>query len=834
MAFDIAGARAAGYSDDEIADYLSADKSIKFDVAGAREAGYSPGEILEFIGTGSASTQSRSWGQAAADTAVQLGEGVNTILGAVPNLVAPEGETAEFFNRGAEYWRDKQSDPLKAKIATADQAITAAGDDGVMSQIAEAASQYFTDPALAARFVTTNLPSMIPGIGVAKVAQAAALAKGASAARAAQVATTAGGLTNAALNAGGARGEAFDDIKNTLKKQGLSEEDATDQALQDSRLVAAVGAATGYISGKTGLEKAITGGVTKGGIRTGLVSAATEIAGEQIEEVSPKLATNMQASQYDNRSIGKDVGRTIVETAIGSGPGAVVSGVMATRKLEDIGKATSVDEAIATASEVLDTPPLQIENKPDPLISFPDGTVGRQSEVDAFIKSLPENEQVQARATMLGMGPQDIKPGDVRETLRERDFVPEPSGSFGMVNEFADMMNQEKSDLERRRSGTDTELESLVSAERADVEQRRAGLIDAAIGNQIADVDAQAAANREHQAQQNRLAVMDQVIGSEAAIGINPAQLSQAFTQALTEQGYANATPTAQESARIERAAMARDAMLESEQPVIEPSAPNEMDVAALVKEKKPKPVSSDPLSRVKNLTAQGYTLQGKQLQGPAGDKINLSRAELLYVKAQRKGASNDGNTTATNLSGRDVGATGAQTADPVLGDAAPGTETVPQPDPVGQADPAPAAVPGRADDSSATIPADQQPALITGGDNDSGRQRQSGVASEMDSDIRSDEVFSGDNGKAKDDPNAGAKATGVPKVPGGTQELTEDADTGEDIPVSYFKKVKVDYDVYIEDEQRSETTKVPAKEALASVREDIDNYRTLLNCLRG
>jgi hypothetical protein len=342
-------------------------------------------------------------------------------------------------------------------------------------------------------------------------------------------------------------------------------------------------------------------------------------------------------------------------------------------------------------------------------------------------------------------------------------------------------MNQEKSDLERRRSGADTELESLVSMERADVEQRRAGLIDAAVGNQIADVDAQVAANREQQEQQNRLAAMDQVIGSEAAIGMSPAQLSQAFTQALTEQGYANATPTAQESARIERAAMARDAMLESEQPVIEPSAPNEMDVAALIPERQPKPTPTDQLSRVKNLTAQGYTLQGKQLQGPAGDKVNLSRAELLYVKAQRKGASNDGNTTAANLSGRDVGATGIETADAVLGDAAPGREAVPQPDPVGQADPAPASVPGRADDSAATVPADQQPALT-------------------------------------EDANTANTAE----------------DTGDDIPVSYFRKVKVDYDVYIEDEGRSETTKVPAKDALASVREDLDNYQKLLNCMKG
>lgn len=44
MTFDIQGAKSAGYSDAEIADYLGQQK--KFDVSGARKAGYSDGEIV--------------------------------------------------------------------------------------------------------------------------------------------------------------------------------------------------------------------------------------------------------------------------------------------------------------------------------------------------------------------------------------------------------------------------------------------------------------------------------------------------------------------------------------------------------------------------------------------------------------------------------------------------------------------------------------------------------------------------------------------------------------------------------------------------------------------
>lgn len=285
-------------------------------------------DLIPEPSSASAKKPKRTWGEAATDTAVQLAEGVNTIAGAVPNLVAPESRTAEFFRDNADYWRQQQSDPLKQRISTADKAIQAAGEDGIISQISEAASQYFKDPALAARFVTTNLPSLIPGIGAAKVAQGASLAMGASAMRAASVATTAAGATNAVLNAGGARGEAFEDIKRTLVQQGYTPEQAETMALEDSRVVAAVGAITGYISGKTGLEGSLFGKATgKSAVKAGTSATVAELAGEQIEEVTPKVATNYQASQYDRRNLGQDVGRTIVETAIGSGPGSALAGV---------------------------------------------------------------------------------------------------------------------------------------------------------------------------------------------------------------------------------------------------------------------------------------------------------------------------------------------------------------------------------------------------------------------------------------------------------------------------------------------------------------------------
>lgn len=49
MAFDVDGAKAAGYSDAEIAGYLASDKSSPFDAGAAMKAGYSPAEIVAHV-----------------------------------------------------------------------------------------------------------------------------------------------------------------------------------------------------------------------------------------------------------------------------------------------------------------------------------------------------------------------------------------------------------------------------------------------------------------------------------------------------------------------------------------------------------------------------------------------------------------------------------------------------------------------------------------------------------------------------------------------------------------------------------------------------------------
>jgi hypothetical protein len=88
MAFDVQGARKAGYSDPEIVDFLAQER--KFDVAGARQAGHSDADILRHL----TSPPQRGFGERAARLAGQLGAGFNERLGQVV------GALPDLYNRG--------------------------------------------------------------------------------------------------------------------------------------------------------------------------------------------------------------------------------------------------------------------------------------------------------------------------------------------------------------------------------------------------------------------------------------------------------------------------------------------------------------------------------------------------------------------------------------------------------------------------------------------------------------------------------------------------------------------------------------------------------------
>lgn len=109
----------------------------------------------------------------------------------------------------------------------------------------------------------------------------------------------------------------------SLREQGLSHRDAVNMLAPIYAIPAqAAGAATGYLSGRTGLEQALVGGA-KRGVGAAVGRFGSEQLGEQVESLVPQFVGNLVASTLDNTiAPTKGLGQASVETAFGSLPGA--------------------------------------------------------------------------------------------------------------------------------------------------------------------------------------------------------------------------------------------------------------------------------------------------------------------------------------------------------------------------------------------------------------------------------------------------------------------------------------------------------------------------------
>lgn len=259
------------------------------------------------------------------------------------------------------------------------------------------------------------------------------------------VGTGVGALLGAGMGAGVVKGSIYEETKKALIEAGAAESEAEqkaqlaqsyggknlDQILLGTALggVAAVGplekGAAGILArnilGKAGVEEAAeTAGeqAVKGALRrraeAGLLEAVPEAVQAGQEQVAQNIA--LQREGFDVPTFRGAVSAATLEAIAGGGLGATVGGgapEVAKPEVETIPPVAPE----AAAPEVVTIPPEPpevpaITYSPDPLISFPDGTVARKGEYETYIASLPEEQQVEARAKMIGMGQEavEIKP----------------------------------------------------------------------------------------------------------------------------------------------------------------------------------------------------------------------------------------------------------------------------------------------------------------------------------------------------------------------------------------------------------------------------------------
>lgn len=104
---------------------------------------------------------------------------------------------------------------------------------------------------------------------------------------------------------------------------------------------------------------------------------------------------------------------------------------------------------------------LQIGNTPDPMISFPDGTVARRSEIESHIASLPADQQVAAKAWAMGMGERSATVDPVQAVMATNSVDDAIAAASAAVDadhsDFADLMRSETRNLQVMQAQLDQE-----------------------------------------------------------------------------------------------------------------------------------------------------------------------------------------------------------------------------------------------------------------------------------------------------------------------------------------------------------------------------------------
>lgn len=477
----------------------------------------------------------------------------------------------------AEEARSEYSDRRQQGSADIDRAW----EEGGVSNIASA---YARNPGNVAGLVAESLPSMVAGglagravLGAGRAA--GAIARPATAAQAARQAAAGGAVGEGAVIAGQTMDEIGDDVDARR---------AAAAAVGAGAMGGALGYAGGRMAQRMGLvdaESAIAGGLAGEAVDRPPAGLVRRMLGGAITEgVFEELPQSVQEQMWQNWAEGRElmegVPRAAVEgTLAGAGMGAGANVLRARPDAPAAEKGGQQDAPVADdqvagllpAPVSTGTPAEQIlQSDVDRANAVAEADARaadlyqRRAEVDAARAPLPSEQMgldpatgpmSAAAALAVDSGAADPRRVPVE---RERDFVPPPAGSFGAMNEFADLLTQERSDAEARRQQV-----AQTQEQRRDFE--------------FEEADRRVAEQMQREAAQRRRAVLDAVL--EDPQTSNPAER---FAAVLARMGFRDAEPTPDELTTISRFESVRDAEPALDAAEVEPSAPNELDAAAV------------------------------------------------------------------------------------------------------------------------------------------------------------------------------------------------------------------------------------------------------------
>ncbi|WP_398493364.1 PLxRFG domain-containing protein [Variovorax sp.] len=305
---------------------------------------------------------------------------------------------------------DQYSDAQKAanqKVAEAD------GFVGTAQAMLE-------NPSTIATSVGESIPQMLGGAGVAR----GVLATGARVAPA-----IAGAIGEGVLGAG----SQAEQIRQETQDGLLTPKQAALAAVSGVT-TAAFGAAGGRAAQRLGIGDADTM-LAQGAIRGAGPASQRSLArqvGEGVlsEGVLEEVPQSMAEQALQNLALDKPVGEGVGASAA---QGLLAGGAMGGGAALVHGVGARGEPAAAAPAPAPAPDPLQLGYQPDTLVAFPDGTVGRQAEVDAYLARLPENQRAAERARLMGLSPQPSPPTtETRAGAPVARAAPLPSQAMGI------------------------------------------------------------------------------------------------------------------------------------------------------------------------------------------------------------------------------------------------------------------------------------------------------------------------------------------------------------------------------------------------------------------
>lgn len=389
---DYNAARNAGFSDLDILRGLQQKGELTFDLDKALADKHDPGEILSSIlprQVEEPKPEPSGFLRRAGDVGISALKGIISVPEtAIGLLDIPTGGAA---GRGAEAIgiRTKDAKAILNDLYSPEQKAAnqrVADAEGFV----DTAGAMLSNPSTLLQTGVESLPSMLAG---------GAIGRGVAA-----IAPRLGALGAAAIGEGAVgAGQAAEQIRQ--QSGGELSLGQAGAALASGIGTGAFGLVGGRIAQKLGIADIDTALVQAGapvGSSRGVVRRLVE--GGVSEGVFEELPQSIQEQIWQNAAMDKPLLEGVPENA--------AQGLLAGGLFGGIAGAALPARAPSVTPEQPGEP-LLLTNTPDPFISFPDGSVGRQSDADAFISGLPEGERLAARARLFGYQEQNVTPADV-------------------------------------------------------------------------------------------------------------------------------------------------------------------------------------------------------------------------------------------------------------------------------------------------------------------------------------------------------------------------------------------------------------------------------------